>query len=67
MIIDNTFFRSLSKQLLSALIQGLAFSDPQMAATYLIEDRSVIVQREGLLVRQKRLENSRLELFKFGY
>ncbi|KAF8510294.1 P-loop containing nucleoside triphosphate hydrolase protein [Hysterangium stoloniferum] len=67
MIIDNTFFRRLSRGLLNALILGLGFSDPKTAASYLCEDKNVVEKREELLSRKKRLDNVRRELSRFGY
>ncbi|KAF8591661.1 hypothetical protein K439DRAFT_1626647 [Ramaria rubella] len=67
MTIDNKFFRSLAMKMQSSLIGGLGIGDTERAAAYLAEDNSIVLKREELLSRKKRLESVRQELLKFGY
>ncbi|KZT22881.1 hypothetical protein NEOLEDRAFT_1180623 [Neolentinus lepideus HHB14362 ss-1] len=69
LLIDRKFVRAIAKDLQGFLISKLGLGTANASsrcAAYLAEDPNIIVRRDELIARKKRLEGVKLELAKFG-
>ena len=68
-LIDLRFVRAVANELLPFLIGKFELGTPNAAARcekYLAEDPNVVVRRDELFARKKRLESVSVELYNFG-